>query len=47
MQDRDVDIVLFNGGDIRGRKDYKAGPFTMGDLYNELAFHEAAWLEDI
>ncbi|CAJ1427581.1 unnamed protein product [Effrenium voratum] len=40
MQDRDVDIVLFNGGDIRGRKDYKAGPFTMGDLYNELAFHE-------
>ena len=25
-----------------GRADYEAGPFTLGDLYKELAYNEAA-----
>lgn len=30
-----VEIVLLNAANIRGRADYDAGPFTMGDLYKE------------
>ena len=32
---------MINGGDVRGRKDYKAGPFTLGDLYKEIPYDEA------
>jgi len=33
-----VDICLLQGGAVRGRADYRPGPFTYGDLVNELAF---------
>ena len=33
-----VDICLLQGGAVRGRSDYAPGPFTYGDLMNELAF---------
>ena len=30
--------MLIQGGGIRAKKDYAPGPFTMGDLFQELAF---------
>jgi len=39
--DGGVDVVMMNAGDIRGRCDYKAGAFTLGDLYKEIAYAEA------
>uniref|UniRef100_A0A7S4BG94 5'-Nucleotidase C-terminal domain-containing protein n=1 Tax=Chrysotila carterae TaxID=13221 RepID=A0A7S4BG94_CHRCT len=33
-----VELVLLQGGGIRGSADYQAGPFTMGDLYKEFGF---------
>lgn len=47
MQEHGVELVLLNGGDIRGRADYEAGPFTLGDLYNELAYNEAMAVVDM
>jgi len=47
MQESGVELVLLNGGDIRGRADYEAGPFTLGDLYNELAYNEAMAVVDM
>jgi len=41
MKEYNVDLVMMNGGDIRGRADYEAGPFTLGNLYNEIAYTEA------
>ncbi|CAE7417777.1 mggB [Symbiodinium natans] len=36
-----ADVVIMNGGDVHGRADYEPGPFTLGDLYKELAYDEA------
>jgi 2',3'-cyclic-nucleotide 2'-phosphodiesterase (5'-nucleotidase family) len=38
-----VEMVILQGGAVRAGKDYAAGPFTIGDLFNELAFetHQA------
>lgn len=36
LKNEGVELVVINGGNIRGRADYERGPFTMGDLYNEL-----------
>eukprot|EP00928_Gymnodinium_smaydae_P045175 TRINITY_DN30149_c0_g1_i3.p1 TRINITY_DN30149_c0_g1~~TRINITY_DN30149_c0_g1_i3.p1 ORF type:complete len:634 (-),score=149.17 TRINITY_DN30149_c0_g1_i3:84-1985(-) len=34
-----VEVVLLNGGGVRGGSDYAAGaPFTLGDLYKEISF---------
>ena len=33
-----VEIVLIQGGAVRGQADYAPGPFTMGQLYEELGF---------
>lgn len=35
---RHVDLCLLQGGCIRGRGEYAAGPFTYGDLMAELPF---------
>jgi len=36
-----VELVLLQGGGVRGGADYEAGPFTMGDLYKEFGFETA------
>eukprot|EP00439_Symbiodinium_sp_Y106_P055035 s1951_g7.t1 len=41
LQQHGAEVAVMNGGDVRGRADYEAGPFTLGDLYKELAFAEA------
>lgn len=33
-----VDLVLLQGGAVRAGAEYEAGPFTLGNLYAELAF---------
>ena len=33
-----VEICMLQGGAIRAKKDYSAGPFTMGDLFKEFAY---------
>lgn len=33
-----VELVLIHGGAVRGKADYKPGPFTMGNLYAEFGF---------
>ena len=38
-----VEIVMLQGGAVRAGKEYEAGPFTVGGLFQELAFdcHQA------
>lgn len=38
-----VEVAMIQGGAIRANSDYVAGPFTLGDLYREMAFptHQA------
>ena len=38
-----VELVLLQGGAVRAKQDYEAGPFLMGDLFKEIAFecHQA------
>jgi 2',3'-cyclic-nucleotide 2'-phosphodiesterase (5'-nucleotidase family) len=38
MASESVELVLLQGGGIRGGADYEAGPFTIGDLYKEFGF---------
>jgi len=33
-----VELAMVQGGFIRAKRDYKAGPFLMGDLFGEFAF---------
>lgn len=35
LADEGVEVVLLNAGNIRGKKDYEAGNFLIGDLYSE------------
>lgn len=43
LKDQAVELVLLQGGAVRAGADYEAGPFTMGNLFKELAFdcHQA------
>jgi len=38
LQADGVELMLLQGGGVRGTTDYEPGPFTMGDLYKEFGF---------
>lgn len=38
LADEGVELVLLQGGGVRGTADYEPGPLTMGDLYKEFGF---------
>merc|ERR1712150_333026 len=42
-----VEVVLMNAGNIRGKRDYTAGHFLLGDLYQELPFENPLAIVDL